>query len=263
LLNYLSAGNGNRDAARFSAPVECSSCRARQLCLPAGATDHRSVDKLVGRRIKVARDSNLYKAGDLVGNRFYAIRYGSFKNYRADAAGQPRITGFQMSAEFLALDAIGLQQHNCTAVALEDSEVCEISCGSMKPLLPFFHSILSKEITDEQNVALLLRNTRAEQRLAAFLLNLSWRYGVRGFSPARFRLAMSRRDIADFLGLTPESVSRLMFQFKDQNLINVTGRDVTLVDAIGLKQLAANAGGSPGAALDATPQTLPLPRGEL
>ncbi|HEU4844535.1 MAG TPA: helix-turn-helix domain-containing protein, partial [Burkholderiaceae bacterium] len=92
---------------------------------------------------------------------------------------------------------------------------------------------------------------------------LSWRYGVRGFSPARFRLAMSRRDIADFLGLTPESVSRLMFQFKDHNLINVTGRDVTLVDAIGLKQLAANAGANAPGTLDAMPQTLPLPRGEL
>lgn len=242
----------------------CARCQARGTCLPACGAGAAGGGQLVGRRLRVARDAFLYRSGDAVNGLFYAVRYGSFKTYRADAGGRPRLAGFQLGTDMLGLDAIGLRQHSCTVVALEDSEVCEVASDSMHTkhqhnatLQRFFHGVLSKEIAREQYLAMLLRNTRADQRLAAFLLQLSWRYAARGYSASQFRLAMSRIDIADLLGLTPESVSRLLYRFKQRGLIDLQGRDISLRDAAGLKAVVVGEGEG-----DATPPptTIPPPR---
>jgi CRP/FNR family transcriptional regulator len=243
---------------------DCARCQARGSCLPACGAGATGVGQLVGRRLRVARDAPLYHCGDAVNGLFYAVRYGSFKTYRADAGGRPRLAGFQLGTDMLGLDAIGLHQHSCTVVALEDSEVCEVASESMHgkhlhnaALQRLFHGVLSKEIAREQYLAMLLRNTRADQRLAAFLLQLSWRYAARGYSASQFRLAMSRIDIADLLGLTPESVSRLLYRFKQSGLIELSGRDIRLHDAAALQAVVVGEG-------DAAPpptSTAPLPRG--
>lgn len=227
----------------------CAGCLARGSCLPACGAGAAGQGQLVGRRLRVAREAALYRSGDAVNGQFYAVRYGSFKTYRADAGGRPRLAGFQLGSDMLGLDAIGLRHHSCTVVALEDSEVCEVASDSMHGTHPhngalqrFFHGRLSKEIAREQYLAMLLRNTRADQRLAAFLLQLSWRFAARGYSAEKFRLTMSRIDIADLLGLTPESVSRLLCRFKQQRLLDLRGRDIHLLDAAALKVLAAGAG---------------------
>ena len=138
-----------------------------------------------------------------------------------NAAGEAQITGFQMAGELLGMDAISADRHHCDAVALEDSEVCEIPFahlqdlfGQVPALLRHFHRIMSQEITREQNVMLLLGNMRAEQRFAVFLINLSARYAARGYSSTRFQLRMSREDIGNYLGLTIESISRLLSRFR-------------------------------------------------
>lgn len=227
----------------------CARCQARGSCLPACGAAATSVGQLAGRRLRVARDAPLYRCGDAVNGLFYAVRYGSFKTYRADAGGRLRLAGFQLGADMLGLDAIGLRQHSCTVVALEDSEVCEVASDGMHgkhqhnaALQRLFHGVLSREIAREQYLAMLLRNTRADQRLAAFLLQLSWRYAARGYSASQFRLAMSRIDIADLLGLTPESVSRLLYRFKQSGLIELSGREIRLRDAAGLKAIVVGEG---------------------
>ncbi len=98
---------------------------------------------------------------------------------------------------------------------------------------------MSTEITREQNVMLLLGNMRAEQRFAVFLVNLSSRYAARGYSPTSFQLRMSREDIGNYLGLTIESISRLLSRFKKQGWLKVDKREVTLLDPAMLKALAA------------------------
>jgi CRP/FNR family transcriptional regulator len=227
--------------------ASCAQCSMHQLCLPMGLEDADidRLDKIIGRRRRVARDERLYAMGEPFRN-LYAVRFGHFKTYQVNAAGEAQITGFQMAGELLGMDAISSDRHRCDAVALEDSEVCEIPFanleelfGHVPALLRQVHRIMSKEITREQNVMLLLGNMRAEQRFAVFLVNKSARYAARGYSPTTFQLRMSREDIGNYLGLTIESVSRLLSRFKKLGLIEVDKREVTLRDLPRLKALAA------------------------
>jgi CRP/FNR family transcriptional regulator len=218
-----------------------------QLCLPMGLDDcdMQRLDQIIGRRRKVPRDSMLYRMDDPFVN-LYAIRLGHFKTCQIDPSGQQRITGFQMNGELLGMDAISTDHHHCEAVALEDSEVCEIPFsrleelfGHIPTLLHHFHRMMSQEITREQSVMLLLGNMRADQRFAAFLVNLGSRYEARGYSASHFQLRMSREDIGNYLGLTIESISRLLNKFKKQGLVRVRNREVELLDPVRLKAMAA------------------------
>jgi CRP/FNR family transcriptional regulator len=218
-----------------------------QLCLPMGLdeADIVRLDEVIGRRRRLARDERLYQMGEPFRN-LYAIRFGHFKTYQVNAAGEQQITGFQMAGELLGMDAISGDRHHCDAVALEDSEVCEIPFAGLEELfshvpalLRHFHRIMSQEITREQNVMLLLGNMRAEQRFAVFLINLSARYAARGYSSTSFQLRMSREEIGNYLGLTIESISRLLSRFKKQGLLKVDKREVTLLNPALLKAMAA------------------------
>jgi CRP/FNR family transcriptional regulator len=146
------------------------------------------------------------------------------------------------------MDAISADRHHCDAVALEDSEVCEIPFGRLQELfaqlpslLRHFHRILGQEITREQNLMRLLGNMRAKQRFAIFLVNLSARYAARGYAPHGFHLRMSREDIGNYLGLTVESVSRLLSRFRKQGWIRTEKREIALLDPDRLKALASGA----------------------
>ncbi|HEY0064573.1 MAG TPA: fumarate/nitrate reduction transcriptional regulator Fnr [Telluria sp.] len=227
--------------------ASCANCSMHQLCLPMGLDDNdiSRLDQIIGRRRRLARDERLYQMDEPFRN-LYAIRFGHFKTYQVNAGGEQQITGFQMAGELLGMDAISGDRHHCDAVALEDSEVCEIPFarleelfGHVPTLLRHFHRIMSQEITREQNVMLLLGNMRAEQRFAVFLVNLSARYAARGYSPASFQLRMSREDIGNYLGLTIESISRLLSRFKKQGWLKVDKREVTLLDPVMIKALAA------------------------
>jgi CRP/FNR family transcriptional regulator len=227
--------------------ASCGACSMHQLCLPMGldAADIDRLDQIIGRRRRLARDERLYAMDEPFRN-LYAVRYGHFKTCRVNAAGEQQITGFQMAGELLGMDAISGERHQCDAVALEDSEVCEIPFdhlealfGQVPALLRHFHRIMSQEITREQNVMLLLGNMRAEQRFAVFLVNLAARYAARGYSATEFGLRMSREDIGNYLGLTIESVSRLLSRFKKQGWIAVDKREMKLLDPARLKAIAA------------------------
>lgn len=227
--------------------ASCSACSMHQLCLPMGLdeADISRLDQVIGRSRRIARDERLYQMGEPFHN-LYAIRFGHFKTCQTNAAGEQQITGFQMAGELLGMDAISGDRHHCDAVALEDSEVCEIPFerleelfGHIPALLRHFHRIMSQEITREQNVMLLLGNMRAEQRFAVFLTNLAARYLARGYSPTCFQLRMSREDIGNYLGLTIESISRLMSRFRSQGWLKIDKREVTLLEPATLRAMAA------------------------
>lgn len=218
-----------------------------QLCLPMGLgeSDMQRLDQIIGRRRRIVRDGFLYRMDDPFRN-LYAIRLGHFKTYQINASGDQQVTGFQMAGELLGMDAISTDRHHCDAVALEDSEVCEIPFtrledlfGTIPALLHHFHRMMSQEITREQSVMLLLGNMRAEQRFAAFLVNLSSRYAMRGYSSTHFQLRMSREEIGNYLSLTIESISRLLSRFKKNGWIRVSNREIELLDLPTLKTVAA------------------------
>jgi CRP/FNR family transcriptional regulator len=242
-LTFVDPATVNLSALKAS----CAACSMHQLCLPMGLdeADISRLDQIIGRRRRLVRDERLYQMDEPFRN-LYAIRFGHFKTYQVNAGGEQQITGFQMAGELLGMDAISSDHHHCDAVALEDSEVCEIPFtrleelfGHVPTLLRHFHRIMSQEITREQNVMLLLGNMRAEQRFAVFLVNLSARYAARGYAANSFQLRMSREDIGNYLGLTIESVSRLLSRFRKQGWIAVDKREVSLLDPVMLKAMAA------------------------
>ena len=227
--------------------ASCAACSMHQLCLPMGLgeSEINRLDEIIGRRRKIPKDGLLYRIDDTFTN-LYAIRLGHFKTFQLTPNGEQQITGFQMAGELLGMDAISTDKHHCDAVALEDSEVCEIPFarleelfGSIPTLLHHFHRMMSQEITHEQNVMLLLGNMRAEQRFAAFLVNLSARYAARGYSSTNFQLRMSREEIGNYLGLTIESISRLLSRFKKQSLLRVSNREIEILEPVSLKAIAA------------------------
>ena len=224
----------------------CAACSMHQLCLPMGLddSDMQRLDQIIGRRRRVKRDQSLYRVNAPF-TTLYAIRLGHFKTFQVNSNGSQQITGFQMAGELLGMDAIGSGQHQCEAIALEDSEVCEIPFGQleelfqdMPQLLRQFHRIMSKEISREQGVMLALNSMSAQQKLAAFLVNLSSRYATRGYSATRFQLRMTREEIGNYLGLAVESVSRLLTNFKKSGVIDVQHRELELLDMALLRSIA-------------------------
>lgn len=231
-------------------PARCSTCRMHQLCLPTGLseTEMDNFDRIIARRRRIQQDDSLYHMDDRFNN-LYAIRIGHFKTHQVSVDGGEQITGFQMTGDLLGTDAISKDHYNSYAVALEDSEVCEIPFDKLEELfarsprlLRQFHRVLSQEIIRDQSVMMLLGNMSADQRFAAFLVNLAARYHERGFSVSSFQLRMSRQDIANYLGLTIESVSRLIARFKKEGLAKIRNRDVELLNLPRLKTMALGTG---------------------
>ena len=223
----------------------CSQCNLVELCLPFGMSDTElsRLDDLVGARRKVKRQQNLYRAGDPF-EAIYAIRAGSFKTDVLLEDGREQVTGFQMTGEILGLDGISTEAHSCNAVALEDSEVCVIAYDKLEQmsheiegLQLQFHKVMSREIVRDHGVMMLLGSMRAEERLAAFLLNLSQRFAARGYAANEFHLRMTREEIGSYLGLKLETISRTLSRFQEEGLISVQQKHIQLVDTTGLKQL--------------------------
>jgi len=223
----------------------CGGCSIRELCLPAGLNDQEVLllDQHMAHRNPVRKGESLYRTGDSFKS-LYAIRSGFFKTNILHEDGRSQVTGFQMSGEILGLDAISTDIHICDAVALEDSMVCEIAFERfeelgqlMSNLQHRFNKTLSREIVREQGIMLLLGSMRADERLAAFLANLAKRSTIRHQSGSELVLRMTREDIGSYLGLKLETVSRILSRFHDQNLLEVKGRNIRIIDADGLNAL--------------------------
>ena len=203
-------------------------------------------DEITASKRKVAKGQTLY----LVGNAFeslYAVRSGAFKTISVSRHGEEKVTGFHMPGELLGLDAINTGSHSFNAVALEDSEVCVIPFQRLEQMamtMPALQHqllrLLSSDISRDHGLMLLLGSLTAEQRVAAFLLSLSKRHQRLGFSATHFVLRMTREEMGNYLGLTIETVSRLMSRFQRQGLIALKQRDIELKDVERLREIVGN-----------------------
>lgn len=225
--------------------VACSSCNLREICLPVGlsATNLDQLDSLVNQRRQLPRGDTLFRSGDAFESLF-AVRTGFFKTCVSSADGRDQVTGFQMAGELLGLDGISTDRHACDAVALEDSSVCVIPFKQLEALSREFtelqhqfHKIMSREIVRDHGVMLLLGSMRAEERLAAFLLNLTQRLQARGFSASNLVLRMTREEIGSYLGMKLETVSRAFSKFQEDGLMEVKQRHLRILDQPGMQKL--------------------------
>ncbi|MCU0928510.1 MAG: fumarate/nitrate reduction transcriptional regulator Fnr [Burkholderiaceae bacterium] len=229
--------------------VACSSCNLRELCLPVGLSrdDVEQLDGMVATRRTVARGDTLFRSGDSFQS-LYAVRTGFFKTCVTAEDGRDQVTGFQMAGELLGLDGISTDRHSVDAVALEDSQVCVIPYDQLESLSREFttlqhqfHKIMSREIVRDHGVMLLLGSMRAEERLAAFLLNLTQRLQARGFSGSSLILRMTREEIGSYLGLKLETVSRTFSKFQDEGLLEVKQRQIHILQPAGLQKVVNGA----------------------
>ncbi|MFP5406807.1 MAG: helix-turn-helix domain-containing protein, partial [Gammaproteobacteria bacterium] len=200
---------------------------------------HRVPGAIEGRR--VLRGDYLLRCGTPFESLF-GVRAGSFKTVLLTQDGREQVVGFHLAGEILGLESIGSEFCGADAVALEDGEVVEIpaqeldaeACrepASQRELL----LLLAGEIQRTRRGLLLLGTMRAEERLAAFLLNLSGRLAARGWSSTQFLLRMTREEIGSLLGLKLETVSRILSRFQAEGLIAVRNRDITILEMESLK----------------------------
>lgn len=225
--------------------VACSNCNLRELCMPTGFNpdEMRKLDEVVEKRRRIKQGELLFSSGDTFTS-LYAIRTGFFKTCVTSEDGREQVTGFQMAGEIIGMDGIVSDHHNCNAVALEDAEVCVMPFSDIENLsreLPglqrHVHKIMSREIVRENSVMMLLGNMRAEERLAAFLLNLVQRLHARGLSQSELVLRMTREEIGSYLGLKLETVSRSFSKFSEDGIIEVKQRYVKILEPDALKKI--------------------------
>jgi CRP/FNR family transcriptional regulator len=228
----------------------CAKCNLRETCLSGGlpAEDLARVENIVYARRRIRRGERLFGAGDEFRS-IYAVRTGFFKTSLVDGEGREQVTGFCMGGELLGMDGLGSGQYKDSAIALEDSDVCVMPYSLIEEIgreIPSLqrrlHSVLAREIVRDHGIMLLLGSMSAQERLAAFLINLSMRLERRGYSASRFVLRMTRDDIGSFLGLKLETVSRLFSAFHKDGLIDVRQKHVSIVDTKGLERVLAPGG---------------------
>jgi len=159
-----------------------------------------------------------------------------------DANGDEQVLGFFLPGEIIGLNGIHQNKYPCNAVAVDTVMLCRFSFPKMALLatkMPELQAQLFRLLSQDINkAALLAGDYSAEQRIAAFLISLSRRFAARGFSSTQLLLAMTRTDMANYLRLAPETVSRVLRRMQDAGLIGVERRELTLRNYDALVQLA-------------------------
>lgn len=217
----------------------CAHCSLQQLCLPAGIAAHELVqlDEIVRRRRPMAKGERLFRFGDPL-SAVYVARDGAFKTISINEAGDEQVIGFHLAGELVGLDALGTGAHRCEAVALTPANVCEVPYGDLASVasqLPSLQKQLMRVIgqsvgRDHDHMEMLVRR-QANERIALFLHGLGERMTNIGQSGTDIKLPMSREDIASFLGLALETVSRGFSRLQEDGLITVFGRRVEILDS--------------------------------
>ena len=224
--------------------IHCQNCNMADLCIPftLNDTEMGQLDNIIERKKPIQKGDLICSAGQPL-HALYAIRAGSFKSYTISADGHEQVTSFNLAGDIIGFDSIGQQKHQSFSIALETSMVCEIPfdtidalSGRMPRLRQQMMRLMSDEILNDQAMLMLLSKRSAEERLATFIHSLGRRQGERGFSSKEFRFTMPRGDIGNYLGLTVETISRLLGRFQKADLIAVQGKFITILDDAGLEQ---------------------------
>jgi CRP/FNR family transcriptional regulator len=241
VLRINTLRDSRRELAR--AQVACSQCSLGELCLPKDLTeeDRNRFEQIVHRSRPIQAGEHIFRSGDEFKS-VAAVRTGCFKSYAIDREGQEQVLGFHLPGEIIGLDAIHAGRHLANVVALDTSAVCSLPFNSitglsrsMPDLQHELFRVMSQRISELETIA---GDLSADERIALFLMSLSSRFSRRGYSDREFILSMSRRDIASYLRLATETVSRVLARFQQRGLIKVDRKQVRITDPEGLTQVA-------------------------
>lgn len=232
--------------AKFTTSIQCQKCSISQLCLPFALNDSElnQLDNIIQRKKPYQKKQKLVEAGQSFKS-LYAVRSGSFKSYTVSGNGEEQIIAFHLPGDIIGFDAIQGQSHPSFAEALETAMICEIPYETMDKLsatMPKLRQqimrLMSNEISVDQDMLFLLNKKTADARLASFLIQLSNRFKQRGLSSKEFSLTMTRGEIGNYLGLTVETISRLLSRFHQEGILKVERKLITIESFDGLKNVA-------------------------
>ncbi len=225
--------------------VLCPQCELNDVCQQYGVASESSSEKLgeVTPQHNVSKGEVVCEAGKEF-NYLYAVHEGAFKSVVALPGGEERVTGFYFSGEVIGAEGVSTGIYGRTVIALQDGQVCYLPEQAFSPKGAENNMIrqgllvaMSHQVKNEQWTGLMAAH-RAEQRVALFLYMVSKRLEFHGFPSSEFRLPMSRDDIASYLGLAVETVSRSFQKLKSAGLIQVSGRNVVLEEREALQQFS-------------------------
>jgi len=226
--------------------ISCTNCRLNGICLPLALDLHEveQLDEIIHRNRPLQKGEHLYRQ-DQPFTSVFAVRSGSVKAYAITDSGQEQVTGFYFPGEVVGMDGIAKNKYASSARALETAAVCEIpfdKLGELSQRLPslqrHFFQLMSQEIAEDQLLLMLLSKNTADQRIATLVLSISARNKRRKLSAANFRLPMSRTDIGNYLGLTVETVSRVLSRFQKMGVLAVDNKEITITDVETLRSIA-------------------------
>ncbi|MCC1497752.1 fumarate/nitrate reduction transcriptional regulator Fnr [Alcanivorax sp. 1008] len=218
--------------------TSCNDCSLNPICLPLAVSvdELDQLEDIMHRGRPLKRGEHLYRASDAFESVF-AVRSGAVKTYVVSEEGDEQVTGFYLPGEIVGMDGISTAHHVTSAKTLETSSVCEIPFSRLEELsskIPslqhHFFSLMSREIQADRELHMLLSKKSADDRIASLLISIANRQKMRGLSGHQIRLPMSRYDIANYLGLAVETVSRIFTRFQQQGLLAVEGREVEILD---------------------------------
>lgn len=213
--------------------LSCDACALSSVCLPAGLSDAEieMLEENIQTGVKIKKGEALYPAGTEFSG-LYAVKSGSFKSILSSSDGDAQIVGFHMPGELIGFDGYD-SFHTSSVVALENSMVCKVPnshldylCANIKSVAKHIHATVANDVRAHNSVILLIAQKSAEDRIVCFLKNISDRFQKRGFSGTRFTLSMPRGDIANFLGMAPETISRLLAQLQSEGVVEFDRREV-------------------------------------
>lgn len=228
--------------------VSCEACSLSELCLSRGLTSDQmlKIDEFIERPRKIESGKQIFEPGDKFYG-FYAVRTGGVKTYLTKKTGEQQILGFHLPGEIFGMDGMETTLHRCYASTMDITSYCVLPFVKLDQLceaLPDFrkqvYKLMGHELNCDHSHQLLLGQQTAHERLATFLLNISSRFSHRGFSPHSFMLPMSRHDIACFLGIAVETVSRLFKSFQEQGIVKINRKQVDILKMDYLNEMVAN-----------------------
>lgn len=221
----------------------CSTCAFADACQSQGydKTALRDLHVLVEHVGPYREGEHIFREGDEF-NSIAAVRAGTVKTYVLDSAGHEQVLGFHLPGELIGLNAISSARYPCNALALDTVMLCRFSFPRMALLatrMPGLQAQLFRLLSEDIGKASLLAGDfTADERMAAFLVALSRRYARRGFSATHLSLTMTRTDIANYLRLAPETISRVLKRFQNDGLVRVDRRQLQLLDPGRVEALA-------------------------
>lgn len=215
----------------------CALCALRELCLPAGihGADLARLNAIVRDKRLLDRGKTLFLQGDRF-RALYVVRSGSLKTFVENHAGDVQVLGFHLPGEIVGMDALASDRHLCGSEALERTSVCELPyaqlqrvAGEIPKLLQQLVRVISREVGADQGHLVMMGRRQAQERLAIFLRNFTERYERLSRDPLKLSLPMSRHDLANYLGLAMETVSRLFGRLEAEGVIAVDRKKVRIL----------------------------------